>query len=176
MKYLSSPTSKEIKVLEPKIDELKVALSEATEVIKALTAAIGAMQVPGPVDREAEHTMKAMNTGARPHYTKEEIPNDPPKSSDTTSGEPSALTGESSSPVVLKEGSDEELKAAHANGVITYKYAVKPITIRLSGEKGREITLGVLSRFGVKSAQDLDAAQWADYIAHCGKVLAGGEV
>jgi hypothetical protein len=59
---------------------------------------------------------------------------------------------------------------------LEYATHVKPITIQLSKEKGREITIGVLSRFGVKSAQDLEPAQWAEYIAHCKKVLAGGEV
>jgi hypothetical protein len=154
--------------LEGKIELLTAAVIE-------LTAAIGAMQAPGPfaegvsVPPPAELNMiidTELTTAKKSDA----------RSTDTISGEPSALTGESSSPVYLTEGTEEELKAAHAKGVITYLYAVKPITIRLSKEKGREITIGVLSRFGVKSAQDLDPTQWADYIAHCGKVLAGGEV
>jgi hypothetical protein len=132
--------------LEAKLEMLTAAVIE-------LTAAIGAMQAPGPVSAPVE---KHEPRSAVP--TKEELPNDPPKSPDTTSGKPSAPTGESSSPA------------------LDYVKDVKPITIRLSKEKGREITIRVLSRFGVKSAQDLDATQWAGYIAHCEQVLAGGEV
>jgi hypothetical protein len=155
--------------LEARIELLTAAVIE-------LTAAIGAMQAPGP-DSVALELKGTRITGLPPT---EEIPNAQPSTA-TTSGKQSAPTGESSSlaptqPGYLAEGTDEELKDAHAKGVITYLYAVKPITIRLSKEKGREITIGVLSRFGVKSAQDLDAAQWADYIEHCKKVLAGGEV
>jgi hypothetical protein len=164
--------------LEAKLELLTAAVIE-------LTAAIGAMQAPGPVADGSFYTpSETLQKAIKVRGTEtpvEKVPNDQPKSSATTSGEPSAPTGESSSPALtqptwLAEGTEEELKAAHAKGVITYLYAVKPITIRLSKEKGREITIGVLSRFGVKSAQDLDAAQWADYIAHCGKVLEGGEV
>jgi hypothetical protein len=160
--------------LEARIELLTAAVIE-------LTAAIGAMQAPGPFAAGVSvPEPKHLNAIIDAELAKQ-VPNDPPKSSDTTSGEPSAPTGESSSPaltqpVYLAEGTEEELKAAHAKGIITYPYSVKPVTIQLSKEKGREITIGVLSCFGVKSAQDLDAAQWADYIAHCGKVLAGGEV
>jgi hypothetical protein len=135
-------------MLETRIEELTAAVIE-------LTAALGAMQAPRPEPRPALEKMKA---ALEEKAAREQVPNDQPSSTDTTSGEPSAPTGESSSPA------------------LDYVKDVKPITIQLSKEKGREITIGVLSRFGVKSAQDLDPAQWADYIAHCGKVLAGGEV
>ena len=143
--------------LEARIELLTAAVIE-------LTAAIGAMQTPGPdtVVRKTYGTAQVFETEKEMVEAitgrKKDIPNVQPSSPDTTSGKPSAPTGESSSPA------------------LDYKKDVKPITIRLSKEKGREITIAVLSRFGVKSAQDLDAAQWADYIAHCEKVLAGGEV
>jgi hypothetical protein len=145
--------------LEAKLELLTAAVIE-------LTAAIGAMQAPGPA--EAKKRSTAGTATAAVSFTQSqnsalasagnEVPNDQPLSSDTTSGKPSAPTGESSSPA------------------LDYVKDVKPITIQLSKEKGREITIGVLSRFGVKSAQDLDTIQWAEYIAHCKKVLAGGEV
>jgi hypothetical protein len=160
--------------LEARIELLTTAVIE-------LTAAIGAMQAPGPFAAGVSIPPPIELNKIIDAELAKQVPNDQPKSTDTTSGEPSAPTGESSSPaltqpIYLAEGTEEELKAAHAKGVITYLFAVKPITIRLSKEKGREITIGVLSRFGVKSAQDLDAAQWADYIAHCQSVLKGGEV
>jgi len=43
---------------------------------------------------------------------------------------------------------------------------VKKATNALSAAKGREVTIDTLSRFGVKRATELDAAQWADYIAY----------
>jgi hypothetical protein len=140
--------------LEAKLELLTAAVIE-------LAAAIGTMQAPGPVEVTPQQISDEKRASAAVKYVepakqKEELPNEQPKSS--TSGEQSAPTGESSSPA------------------LDYVKDVKPITIRLSKEKGREITIGVLSRFGVKSAQDLDTTQWAEYIAHCKKVLAGGEV
>jgi hypothetical protein len=156
--------------LEAKLELLTAAVIE-------LTAAIGGMQAPGPVEvkvypngpadgqtgksaKASAATVKGSSSACADgeKSTTGEVPNDQPSSSDTTSGEPSAPTGESSSPA------------------LDYVKDVKPITIQLSKEKGREITIGVLSRFGVKSAQDLYPAQWAEYIAHCKSVLAGGEV
>lgn len=147
--------------LEARIELLTAAVIE-------LTAAIGAMQAPGPVASEDAYkeALKDRSGGERAKQNQAavieqeiaESKKPDAKSTGTTSGEPSAPTGESSSPA------------------LDYAKDVKPITIRLSKEKGREITIGVLSRFGVKSAQELDAAQWAEYIARCGKVLAGGEV
>ncbi len=52
---------------------------------------------------------------------------------------------------------------------------VKKATNALSAAKGRDTTIAVLSRFGVKKATELDAAQWDDYIEHAGKVTEGGE-
>jgi hypothetical protein len=139
--------------LEERIELLTAAVIE-------LTAAIGAMQAQGPEATGDMSDAKLTGKSAIRHAEEEIATEKKPdaKSTDTTSGKPSAPTGESSSPA------------------LDYVKDVKPITIRLSKEKGREITIAVLSRFGVKSAQDLDAAQWAEYIAHCKKVLAGGEV
>lgn len=157
---------------------LEARIELLTSAIIELTAAIGGMQAPGPVEVKvypngpaAGQTKKSAKPSAVTETdlssacadtetsTTGEIPNvQPEPSSDTTSGEPSQPTGESSSPE------------------LDYAKDVKPITIRLSKEKGREITIGVLSRFGVKSAQDLGPGQWAEYIAHCESVLAGGGV
>lgn len=138
--------------LEARIELLTAAVIE-------LTAAIGAMQTPGPLSEADKEVVKK----SAPVQTLKEKPaasatEAEPKSTDTTPGEQSAPTGELSSPA------------------LDYAKDVKPITIRLSKEKGRETTIAVLQRFGVKGAQELDAAQWAEYIAHCEKVLAGGEV
>lgn len=84
-------------------------------------------------------------------------PNEP-ESSTQKSAEQSVQTGGSSSPE------------------LTYKDHVKPATLKLSQQKGRDVAIAVLARFGVKGAQDLDESQWADYVAQVDKVLAGGEV
>lgn len=133
--------------LEAKLELLTAAVIE-------LTAAIGAMQAPGPVVEETRGGL------THEEYQNARLPNSQAdaKSTDTTSGQQSAQIGESSSPE------------------LTYKDHVKPVTLKLSKEKGREVTIAVLGRFGVKGAQELDQAQWGDYIAHCEKVLAGGEV
>jgi hypothetical protein len=154
--------------LKEKSMSLEAKLELLTAAVIELTAAIGAMQAPGPVASEDAYkeALKDRTGGERAKQNQaavveQEIADakkSDAKSTDTTAGKPSAPTGESSSPA------------------LDYVKDVKPITIQLSKEKGREITIGVLSRFGVKSAQDLDTTQWAEYIAHCKKVLAGGEV
>lgn len=145
--------------LEAKIELLTAAVIE-------LTAAIGAMQAPGKfkvdgfskVEVSDAEIKGAMGQAFSAAEELSKSPNEVRSSTDTTSGQQSAPTGESSSPE------------------LDYAKDVKPITLRLSKEKGREVTIAVLQRFGVKGAQELDKAQWADYIAHCDKVLAGGEV
>jgi hypothetical protein len=145
--------------LEEAILELVDAVKLNTAIMDRIHSGEHRLQARGPITG-VEETRGGLTheeyQNARMPKAKTEAPNDQPKSSDTISGEQSAPTGESSSPE------------------LDYMKDVKPITIQLSKEKGREITIGVLSRFGVKSAQDLDPAQWAEYIAHCKKVLAGG--
>lgn len=133
---------------------LEEALNRNTEMLERLCSIMGSVpfRAPDPVGR-AEKEAESMAS-----FKKEPAPNVESKSSIPESGEQSQQTQESSKPE------------------LDYAKDVKPITLKLSKEKGREITIAVLSRFGVKGAQDLDQAQWADYIAHCEKVLAGGEV
>lgn len=52
---------------------------------------------------------------------------------------------------------------------------VKAATLKLSQQKGREAAVDVLSRFGVKGAQNLAETQWADYVAAVEEMLAGVE-
>ena len=144
--------------LEARIELLTAAVIE-------LTAAIGAMQAPGPVTISGTlpaEVIKELETTSKKEVVGEQVPNAQPSSTDTTSGQQSAPTGESSSP--------------ETTPALDYAKDVKPATLKLSKEKGREVTIAVLARFGVKGAQELDPAQWAEYIAHCEKVLAGGEV
>jgi hypothetical protein len=154
--------------LEARIELLTAAVIE-------LTAAISLVRAPGAaVDnsptgvlksnaefhaREAE-TAEEETRGGLTHeeYQSARLPNDQQSSSDTTSGEQSQPTGESSLPE------------------LTYDDHVKPATLKLSQKMGREVAIAVLGRFGVKGAQNLDVSQWADYIAHCESVMNGGEV
>lgn len=157
---------------------LETRIEELTAAVKALTEALSKTQAPNPVTAPLDEikiypnaladgqtkksagksavTEKASSSTAA--ATESEIPNDPPSSSDTTSGGQSQPTGESSSPE------------------LTYNDHVKPATLKLSQKMGREVAIAVLGRFGVKGAQNLDASQWADYIAHCESVMNGGEV
>ncbi len=49
---------------------------------------------------------------------------------------------------------------------------VKKATNALSAALGREVTIGALSRFGVKRATEMDEGQWAEYIEYVRKVIA----
>jgi hypothetical protein len=168
---------------------LEEALNRNTEMMERLCSILGSVPFRADPPKAGPQSASIAEVFNKPQgqWTAEEaasvaarqqaqspLPNAQPKSSDTTSGKPSAPTGESSSPA-----NDDEAKAQidaerDAAPALDYVKDVKPITIQLSKEKGREITIGVLSRFGVKSAQDLEPAQWTEYIAHCKKVLAGG--
>lgn len=156
---------------------LEARMELLTAAVIELTAAIGAMQAPGPITisgglpaeviKELQQTAQRKEKHATVAAEYKEVvetqtPNDQLSSTDTTSGQQSQPTGESSSQEPTPE--------------LDYAKDVKPATLKLSKEKGREVTIAVLARFGVKGAQELDASQWAEYIAHCEKVLAGGEV
>lgn len=146
--------------LEAKLELLTAAVIE-------LTASIGAMQAPaaevkiypnaladGQTKKSAGKsaaTEKASSSTAA--ATESEIPNDQPSSTDTTSGEQSAQTGESSSPA------------------LDYDKDVKTITFALSKAKGPETTKTILAWFDVASAKQLVVGQWADYIAACNEAL-----
>lgn len=153
---------------------LETRIEELTAAVKALTEALSKTQAPNPVTAPLEDIQpgkkpqSAATSVSKPavvasgtHQNSDssvETPNDQPSSSDTISGEQSQPTGESSSPE------------------LTYNDHVKPATLKLSQKMGREVAIAVLGRFGVKGAQNLDASQWADYIAHCESVMNGGEV
>lgn len=81
-----------------------------------------------------------------------EVPNEKPKTTTDTS-----------------PPSEPEFKAVSYDDV-------KKATNALSAAKGRDVTIAVLSRFGVKKATELDAAQWADYIEHAAEVTEGADV
>jgi hypothetical protein len=139
--------------LEARIELLTAAVIE-------LTAAIGGMQAPGPVGVKHKVTAKDVSEnrtegeslmGTKTRLEKEGVPNVQP---DTTSGEPSAPTGESSSPA------------------LDYDKDVKTVTLALSKAKGPETTKAILAEFDVASAKQLVAGQWADYIAACNEAMA----
>jgi hypothetical protein len=65
---------------------------------------------------------------------------------------------------------------APAADAITYVDHVKPITLRVSQEKGKETAIAILGRFGVKGAQGLAESQWSEYVAKCEAVLNGENV
>jgi hypothetical protein len=151
---------------------LEARIELLTAAVTGLTAVIGALQAPGPVTQpeipHREYTASEIVNMALGHIG--EVADAAQEMGDAVQIVPNADT------VAVQTGTSAGAATVADVAPLDYAKDVKPITIQLSKEKGREITIGVLSRFGVKSAQDLDAAQWAEYIAHCGKVLAGGEV
>lgn len=165
---------------------LEARIEMLTSAIIELTAAIGGMQAPGPVEviapggvskaeikkafDAAKEATEALTPQARTLHDRlnEETPNVQP---DTTSGQPSAPTGESFSPEVF-EGTEEDQKIAHDKGLITYNFAVKTITLALSKAKGPETTKAILAKFDVASAKQLVAGQWAAYIEACNEAMA----
>lgn len=81
-----------------------------------------------------------------------EVPN--AESLTPASGEPSQPAPEQSSPEVTYDD-------------------VKKATNNLSAAKGKEVTIGVLSRFGVKRATELTREQWLPYIVYADNVTRG---
>ena len=137
---------------------LEARIELLTSAIIELTAAIGGMQAPGPfaeavanpvaISKELNAVIDAEVAKAN---QKAEAPNVQP---DTTSGQQSAPTGESSSPA------------------LDYDRDVKTITLALSKAKGPETTKAILAKFDVASAKQLVPGQWADYIAACNEAMA----
>ena len=143
---------------------LEARIELLTSAIIKLTAAIGGMQAPAPGSAEtllmsdvhAEASSALQKSIANVAARKAEAPN---VQTDTTSGQQSAPTGESSSP-------------AMDYTVLDYDKDVKTITLALSKAKGPETTKAILAKFDVASAKQLVAGQWADYIAACNEALA----
>lgn len=69
-------------------------------------------------------------------------------------------------------GKSEESVIISTPEVITYDLVSKSIT-QVSVQKGRDAALGVLAKFGVKTAKNLKEDQWADFVAACDGALAG---
>lgn len=171
---------------------LETRIEELTAAVKALTEALSKTQAPNPVTAPLEDIQPAKKSqsaatsvskpvvvasGTHQNFDSSvETPNDPPSSSDTTSGEQSQPTGESSSPANDDEAQAQIEAERNAAPELTYNDHVKPATLKLSQKMGREAAIAVLGRFGVKGAQNLDTSQWAEYIAHCESVMNGGEV
>lgn len=151
--------------LEAKIELLTAAVTELTRVtaaqhsVKAVSASLEDIKHPvTAVDVKANNEEGETLMETKKRLQKEGVPNAEPESSTPELSQASAPTGEPSSPA------------------LTYKDDVKPATLKLSQQEGREVAIAVLARFGVKGAQELAEAQWAEYVAHVEKVLAGGEV
>lgn len=134
---------------------LEARIELLTSAIIELTAAIGVMQAPGPVEKHphlVEHE-EALVKRREERQAEKAAPNEKPSSTATTSGQLSALTGESSS---------RELD---------YDKDVKTITLALSKAKGPEVTKAILAKFDVTSAKQLVAGQWVAYVAACNEAL-----
>lgn len=151
---------------------LEESIAELTKAVLALTYALNqAYAAPVPVashapksftaeiEKEIGKTIDAMAKAASEGIEEREavkkvegVPNEKPKTTTATS-----------------QPSESESAAVSYDDV-------KKATNALSAAKGRDATIAVLSRFGVKKATELDAAQWADYIEHAGKVTEGADV
>lgn len=122
---------------------LEAKIAELTSAVQALTLAFNA--------RYAERAVARLEPEEQAEAPAE-VPN--AESSTPASGEPSQPAPEQSSPEVTYDD-------------------VKKATNNLSAVKGKEVTIGVLSRFGVKRATELTREQWSPYIEHAGKVTRG---
>lgn len=69
-----------------------------------------------------------------------------------------------------------EALAGHANKPTTASYDdVKAFVLKLSKEKGRDIAVQVLARFGVQKAPDLLPEHFGDFVKLAGEVLEGAQ-
>jgi hypothetical protein len=74
----------------------------------------------------------------------------------------------------IRAAVDEDAATEAAQPAVEVTYDdVKKATNNLSAAKGKEVTIGVLARFGVKRATELTQEQWSPYIEHAGKVTRG---
>jgi len=135
-------------MLEQRIEELTAEVKSLTASVKSLTEAMKGRPMivtPAPyLNPTAPFTGDPEDKG---NYN---IPNEKPKSEDTTN------TSQTSSP---------ELPAA------TYEH-VKRATNAVS-KISREKAIAGLARFGVQSAMKLPETKWAEYVAYMGKVASG---
>lgn len=124
---------------------LEKAIQENTEAVKALTAALQAGGVAAPVETKAEEKPKAEKKKAAPKKeAKAEAPKEEPKADAKPDYE-----------------SDKYVKE------------VKPLTLKVIKTISREAVANVLAEFGddLKSAKDLSADQYDDYMAKLNALL-----
>ena len=185
--YLVNPTLKEAPMLEPKVEDLKLALVENTAALLSLqamlagltlTATAAAVQGPksapapaavaGPTTAKAaapEKTASASTqaaasaAAAAPALTAATPPD--PKAAAVSQPTETAAATPASSPAA----------SSPAPSTVTYE-DVKTLVLKVSKEKGRDAAAGVLAGFGVAKAPELKPEQYADAVAQLQAVLA----
>ncbi len=138
---------------------LEQSIQDLTAAVKVLTATIMASTAVAPeVVKETEVTHLVRDVPLEQFVEEQKsVIKKPKKEAPPT--EPIAKTTTDTSPPSEPE-----------SAAVTYD-DVKKATNALSAAKGRDATIAVLSRFGVKRATELDEGQWADYIAYAEKVI-----
>jgi hypothetical protein len=123
-------------------------IQELTAAVKALIAAIGGMQAPGPiVTKEVKEDMTA-------HDIK--VAEDPNVEPEPTKSEDTLGTSQTSAPESRPVSYDDVKRATNAVSKIS-----------------REKAIAGLARFGVSSATKLTEQQWPGYVDYMTKVAAG---
>jgi len=138
---------------------LEIAIQENTAALRELIAAIS-KGLPVAASTVAEVAAKSAEVTAKTEKAAEVKK----PAAQTASSQPGAQP--------QSEGQKAAAQESPAAADVTYD-DVKAAVIELSKEKGREMTVALLSRHGVAKAPDLQPEQYAAVVGDVKKVLAG---
>ncbi len=183
--YLANPTLKEITMLEPKVDDLKVAILENTEALRSLQAMLAGLTLTASAQGPKSVAVAGANVSG-PTTAKADAPTKTAKESTQ-----SAATAAAAAPASTAATPDPKPKAGQVADSATSRPAdatdageqttsaktvtyddVKALVLQVSKDKGRDAAAAVLSGFGVAKAPELKPEQYADAVAQLKAALA----
>jgi hypothetical protein len=77
-----------------------------------------------------------------------------------------------SHPAETKAVTKEVVTESPSDAALDYEKQVKPFLVKVSQEKGREVLIALLDKFGVKKGDQLPAAKLAAVLANANELLA----
>lgn len=158
--YLSQPSIKEIKVLEPKVEEMTLAIQQNTNTMKELIAVWNKLAETTNARPIASGTIAA---NAEAEAKKQDAKPAAGQTTATAKTEAAAPESTTSASDPAAQSAAQESQASTAATTITYDQVAKAITEGVKTDRAKVVA--VLAKFGAKKGTELKTDQWAAFLA-----------